>query len=175
MSRFSGSPSIKWALAVLVLPLALFGVACGGRSGSAASTAPAAAATATAPAAGIAQTENENEQTVRISVADWKITGPGGSPIAPVKAGEIRFDIENDGANVHEFVVLKSDADPASFPVVDGTIDEEAAGTSPGEVEDIQPGKSDIGTMRLSPGKYVLICNLPGHYQQGMHTEFIVE
>ena len=147
--------------------------ACGGGSSSATATPPAP--TATTPATAVAQSENENEQIVPVSVSEWKITAPGGGAIASVKAGEIRFNIRNDGTNVHEFVVIKSDAAPGSFPVVDGTIDEEAAGTSPGEVEDIQPGASDVGTMRLSPGKYVLLCNLPAHYEQGMHASLTVQ
>ena len=152
---------------------AVSGWACGGGNSSATATKPAP--TAATQATAISQSENENEQIVPISVSEWKITGPGGAAIASVKAGEIKFNITNDGSNVHEFVVIKSDADPGSFPVVDGTIDEEAAGTSPGEVEDIQPGSSDVGTMRLTPGKYVLICNLPAHYQQGMHAGLTVQ
>ena len=113
------------ALLALGAIAALSGIACGGSSGSATATrSTAATATATVAVTTVAQSENENEQVVQISVADWKITAPGGSAIGPVKPGEIRFNIENDGANVHEFVVLKSDADPASFPVVYGTIDE---------------------------------------------------
>jgi len=30
-------------------------------------------------------------------------------------------------------------------------------------------------TVTLDAGQYQLVCNLPGHYQAGMHTTFIVE
>jgi hypothetical protein len=34
---------------------------------------------------------------------------------------------------------------------------------------------SATGTFDLSAGKYVLFCNMPGHYQSGMSTNFEVE
>jgi len=30
-------------------------------------------------------------------------------------------------------------------------------------------------TLDLAPGKYVLICNVAGHYQLGMHISFTVD
>ena len=29
-------------------------------------------------------------------------------------------------------------------------------------------------TLSLTPGHYALICNIPGHYSSGMHTDFTV-
>ena len=40
-----------------------------------------------------------------------------------------------------------------------------------GEAEDIAPSTSaDPLTLTLPAGHYVIICNLPGHYQQGMNV-----
>ena len=35
-------------------------------------------------------------------------------------------------------------------------------------------GSSQDLKVNLAAGKYVLICNLPAHYKQGMHTAFTV-
>jgi uncharacterized cupredoxin-like copper-binding protein len=43
------------------------------------------------------------------------------------------------------------------------------------EVEDIAPGTSAPLNLTLDPGSYAVICNLPGHYANGMHTTFTVE
>ncbi len=57
----------------------------------------------------------------------------------------------------------------------DGDVDEEGEGvTHIDEVEDIAGGSSESLTVKLDAGKYVLICNLPSHYEQGMHTGFTV-
>ena len=41
------------------------------------------------------------------------------------------------------------------------------------------PGPLNAGTTKtltidLAPGHYAFVCNLPGHYGQGMHTDFTV-
>ncbi len=162
-----------------IAALAAIGVACGGGSSTSNTPTPAKlAATATKPpdpTAGPAPTESEAEQTVAVSLTEWKINGPGGAALGPLKAGEIKFDVHNDGTTQHEFVVIKSDADPASFAIEDGKVSEEAAGESPGEADDIDPGQAKIATMRLEPGKYVFICNVPGHYLSGMRGQLIVQ
>ena len=43
-----------------------------------------------------------------------------------------------------------------------------------GEVSELDPGKSGSLTVTLNPGKYLLICNDPGHYVSGMWAEFDV-
>jgi uncharacterized cupredoxin-like copper-binding protein len=135
----------------------------------------ATVATPASPTAGPAPTESEAEQTIAVSLTEWKITGPAGVALGPLKAGEIKFDVHDDGTTQHEFVVIKSDADPASLAIADGKVDEAAAGESPGEADDIDPGQAKIATMRLEPGKYVFICNVVGHYLSGMHGQLIVE
>ena len=44
----------------------------------------------------------------------------------------------------------------------------------PREVSELDPGASGSLTVALQPGKYLLICNVPGHYASGMWTEFTV-
>ena len=69
---------------------------------------------------------------------------------------------------------LQTDLAADQLPTDDnGDVDEEGEGvTLVDEIEDIQGGSSESLTVNLDAGSYVLICNLPGHYQQGMHTSF---
>jgi uncharacterized cupredoxin-like copper-binding protein len=52
-------------------------------------------------------------------------------------------------------------------------VDEDKAGDK-GEVSELNPGQSGSLTVTLAPGKYVLVCNVPGHYGAGMWAEFDV-
>ena len=91
-------------------------------------------------------------------------------------AGEVTFDITNDAEQTHEFVVFKTDLAPDQLPLnEDGDVDEEGEGVEHiDEVEDIEGGSTESLTVNLDAGNYVLICNLPGHYRQGMHASFTV-
>lgn len=87
------------------------------------------------------------------------------------------FDVTNDAEQPHEFVVLKTDASEDQLPTDEtGNVDE--AGDPRievvDEIEDIEGGSTQSLTAGLDAGNYVLICNLPGHYSQGMHTTFTV-
>ncbi len=55
-------------------------------------------------------------------------------------------------------------------------VDETASGTVIGKIEqsELGSGKSASATFDLSPGKYVFLCNLGGHYQNGMYAGFTV-
>ena len=87
------------------------------------------------------------------------------------------FTVKNLGTIPHEFVVLKTDTPAASIPVTSfegeaNRFDEDAAGTNVGETGDMEPGTTKTVTIDFAPGHYVLVCNLPGHYAAGMHTDF---
>ena len=96
-----------------------------------------------------------------------------------IPAGEVSFRVWNAGMMVHELVVLPRPAGGAGTGVVgsDGRVNEagslgEAARTcGEGAGEGIAPGAASWVTLQLDPGRYELICNLPGHYAMGMFTE----
>jgi uncharacterized cupredoxin-like copper-binding protein len=140
---------------------------------SAATSAPTAAATsastATTPAQGggtgaaIAATEKDFAITLDKTTA---------------AAGQLTFNIQNNGPSTHEFVVIKTDLAPDQLPVDEDefAVDEDAAGlTSVDEVEDIEANTSATLTVNVTAGRYVVICNLPAHYQQGMRAGFSVQ
>ena len=91
-------------------------------------------------------------------------------------AGEVTFEITNEGEVEHEFEIVKTDVAADALPVEGGKADVEAeGGEEVDEVEDIASGADTSLTVDLDPGKYLFVCNLPGHYEQGMVTAFTVE
>ena len=96
---------------------------------------------------------------------------------AKVKAGEVTFDVVNDSKEmIHEMLVapVADPSKPLLFIANDVRVDEEAANDL-GEVSELDPGKSGSLTVTLSPGTYILYCNVPGHYMAGMWTLITVE
>ena len=93
-----------------------------------------------------------------------------------VPAGDVTFDIKNEGPQTHEFVVFKTDLSPESLPTnEDGTVDQEGKGvTHIDEVEDVVSCSAESLDVSLKAGSYVIICNLPGHYASGMRSAFTV-
>ncbi len=90
------------------------------------------------------------------------------------KSGNVTFRIVNSGAIVHEAVVIQTDLAADKLPMnADGDVDEEKL-TSMGEQGDIEAGKTVDLTLNLNPGRYLIICNLAGHFKNGMYTEFVV-
>ena len=89
-----------------------------------------------------------------------------------VPAGEVVFDVVNTGEEVHELVLIKSDLDTAALPPsnVKDEVDEAAIGEFIGAFEDVQTAGLATGALTLSPGRYILLCNLTGHYKGGMVT-----
>jgi uncharacterized cupredoxin-like copper-binding protein len=91
-------------------------------------------------------------------------------------AGKVIFAITNatTSGEKHEFVVVQTDMAADQLPKnADGLVDEEKL-TSFGEQGDIEPGKTVDLAVDLHPGRYMMICNLPGHFNAGMHAEFTV-
>lgn len=87
-----------------------------------------------------------------------------------VKAGEVTFRVTNTSKEtVHEMVVvpIKNVETPLPYNADQEQIDEDAA-RHLGEVAELDPGQSGALTLKLAPGKYALLCDVPGHYMNGM-------
>ena len=94
-----------------------------------------------------------------------------------IPAGDVTFNVTNDGTIVHEFVVFKTDDAEDALPMEsdDPEVNEDDPSlSSMGEVEDVDPGSSKSFSATLEPGEYVGICNVEGHYESGMHIHFTV-
>jgi uncharacterized cupredoxin-like copper-binding protein len=94
-----------------------------------------------------------------------------------VPAGEVTFTATNRSTDtIHEMILVKVNDPkrPLPYVVTDSKVDEDAAGHL-GEVSELDPGKSGSLTMKLDPGTYLLLCNVPGHYMAGMWTTVSVK
>ena len=103
-------------------------------------------------------------------LADYKIT----VNVPSVKAGSTKIGVRNLGTMEHSFQVIKTDLPQDKLPV-DGASAKAKEDGRVGEIASIPVGKSAAVTLDLTPGKYVFICNVAGHYGLGMHTGFTVE
>ena len=129
------------------------------------------AASADTTASDASATTNANaSSTVTVDLAKTSTFSLAPS-VASVPAGKVTFDVKNYGTMIHEMVVVKTEQTPQQLAEPDGTANES---TSVGEVADIEGGASKSFTLKLLPGHYILLCNLPGHYKGGMYAEFTV-
>jgi len=68
------------------------------------------------------------------------------SDYGTAKAGEIMVGYSNEDSVRHTLILAKDDQKVPNFKLVIGA-----------------KGDNDSGTVTLEPGKYVLICDVPGH------------
>lgn len=151
----------RWSqvVGVVVLGLAgLFAVACGGGSSGGTSGGTAAKATS---AGGTTVTAGLKEFAIEL---DTKTA----------KAGAVTFKATNKGTTPHELMVIKSELAPDKLPIKDAKADETGL-TVLGEVAEMASGKTDSKTFEMTAGKYLVICNIPAHYQAGMTIAFTVQ
>ncbi len=77
------------------------------------------------------------------------------------------FAVKNSGATMHGLAIV---AAPAK---VSGGMVDHSAMLAKGK--DLGGGESDTLTADLKPGKYELICHVPGHYAAGQTIPFEVK
>lgn len=102
---------------------------------------------------------------------------------ATVAHGKVTFLVTNAGTIPHEMLVLPltGTQNRGTRPVgrdgradESGSLGEASATCAEGGGEGILPSASGWVTLDLQPGRYELLCNLPGHYRAGMYTELTV-
>jgi uncharacterized cupredoxin-like copper-binding protein len=126
---------------------------------SSSSPAPAAAApAAAAPAA--------TPGKIGVSLKEFSIN----PTVSQAPAGRVTFGVKNSGTVPHEFVVLRTDKPAGSL--LNGAKADETGNV--GETGDLAPGASKKLSLNPKAGHYALICNLPGHYKAGQHTDFSI-
>jgi uncharacterized cupredoxin-like copper-binding protein len=92
-----------------------------------------------------------------------------------IKPGRVTLHAENQSKNlVHEVIIGRDDGAKALPMDAEHTRVIESRVQRLGEIADLAPGKSGNLSLNLKPGTYVLFCNQPGHYQEGMYTKLIV-
>jgi len=107
---------------------------------------------------------------VRITERDFSIAAP-----RVVSPGTVSLRVRNAGPNTHELLVARAGASRMPLRSDGLTVDEEVL--EPRIVGTLGPGApNDVRTLRvhLSPGRYVLFCNMSGHYLGGMRRTLVV-
>ena len=89
-----------------------------------------------------------------------------------VRPGMVTFKVTNLASKiVHEVIVARLPDGTAKLPYDEQTMQvTENSLQAFGSVNEIDPSRSASLTLTLKPGKYMLYCNLPGHYMAGMWT-----
>ncbi|CAB4608883.1 unannotated protein [freshwater metagenome] len=106
------------------------------------------------------------------SVQEWKVNVSA----TKAEAGEVIFAMANYGSIKHEFLVTKTSYEPGKIPLgADDRFDEEDKGISViDEISEWDVNEAKVLTVKLEVGTYELLCNIAGHYGNGMHTTFTV-
>jgi len=100
---------------------------------------------------------------VTIVLDEWKLV----LSQVTTPSGRVTFVVRNDGTMAHEFVVVRSDRHHHLLKVKGGKAVETGR---LGKIPTIPSGTTRRLTLRVLPGKYVLLCNMLGHYQAGQRA-----
>lgn len=123
-----------------------------------------AALTLVASACSSGPPETSEAANLVAEVSDFKIALDHPS----IAAGHVVIGIRNRASMAHELKVIRTDLAPDQLPVGgDAKASEEG---KVGEVLNIASGVTRKLVVELPAGKYVLICNVAGHYQLGMRV-----
>jgi uncharacterized cupredoxin-like copper-binding protein len=91
--------------------------------------------------------------------------------VVHVSPGEVTFRIHNNGPDEHELIIAPDRKGGLPLRRDGITVNEEAIQSSePGSITPQQPGGTESLQVHLAAGRYVLFCNMEGHYLGGMHT-----
>ena len=109
-------------------------------------------------------------ELVRVTEGDFRIAAT-----RRVAAGDIVIRVKNRGPDAHELIVVKTETGRLPLRGDGLTIDEDAVQHDEvGALEPGSPGSVRELHVRLTPGRYVLLCNMSGHYMGGMHRTLVV-
>ena len=104
---------------------------------------------------------------IATTLSDFKIKP------AEADAGPITLDLTNDGPSDHSFFLVRTDLAEDALPITDHLVDLDRLEVV-GQVERIDVEAEASMTVELTSGDYVMLCNLPGHYESDMHAAFAV-
>jgi uncharacterized cupredoxin-like copper-binding protein len=108
--------------------------------------------------------------TVGVAERDFAISAP-----KQISSGDVVLQVHNRGPDQHELIVAPVTASGLPLRADGLTVDEEAlAHHEAGALEPGQSGSVRDLRLHLTPGRYVLFCNMSGHYLGGMHSDLVV-
>lgn len=108
-----------------------------------------------------------------VTLQDFKLS----TSTVDLPAGRVTFAVTNDGPSTHEFNVDRTKLAADALPI--DTTGLFVAENSPllkreGSVESAGLATRHNLTLTLTPGTYVVYCDLEGHYLSGMHVKIRV-
>jgi hypothetical protein len=136
------------AWATLSAVTALIAAGCGGASDRSASSASA----------------------IAVSERDFAIVAPRSLP-----AGEVVLRVQNRGPDAHELLIVRAASGDLPMRSDGLTVAEESLAHR--EIGVLEPAEANAVRdlrVRLTPGRYVLFCNMSGHFIGGMHRVLVV-
>lgn len=107
---------------------------------------------------------------LKVVERDFRIRAP-----RQLAAGNVRLSVYNEGPDSHELIVVREGTRPLPLRRDGLTVDEDAVNHSTAGL--LEPGLPESRrelNLHLTPGRYVLFCNMSGHYLGGMHTTLLV-
>jgi uncharacterized cupredoxin-like copper-binding protein len=109
---------------------------------------------------------------VAVSETDYHIAMP-----TSLRAGQHTIALTNNGKQGHELVLFRTDLRANALPLdANGDVDEESPllhnAVDSGDA--LEPGGTQSIPVKLPPGHYVAVCNLPTHYKFGMKLDVTV-
>ncbi len=120
-------------------------------------------------------------KVVVLRFSDWQIEREGKGPIP---AGDVTFRLINEADRRHEFVIVRLDRRQTRPSLVEGRLDEEQFPEEQRvtEIDEIPPHGEVRTRLHLSPGDYLIFCNIVereheriiNHFGNGMHTHLQV-
>jgi plastocyanin len=106
---------------------------------------------------------------VAVHMQDYKVI----LSVPTIRAGTVKFGVKNEGSMEHSFELIRTDLPFDKLPTTadakakeDGLIK---------QVKSLPVGKVSVVSADLAAGKYVVICNVAGHYQLGMRAALEVQ
>ena len=106
------------------------------------------------------------EPPVKLRMSEYRIRLDRGH----ASAGYFRMDLRNTGKVLHDLAIIKTARTAKQLPVTNGHVSRHGLKF----VHPLDPGEHVVVVFgaNLRPGHYVLICDIPGHYQKGMRRDF---
>ena len=111
------------------------------------------------------------ERVVHVSERDFQIQVRPGR----LRAGPVRVVVRNLGPDRHELLMVRLRGGGLPLRRDGTTVDEEALQRAlAAQLEPTEPGSTHVVEARLRPGRYVLFCNMEGHFLGGMSRVLVV-
>lgn len=107
---------------------------------------------------------------LRVVERDFRISAP-----KEVASGNLALTLVNKGPDDHELIIVR--ATTPRLPLrADGLTanEEKLEPIIARSLEPAGPGTERTFRMKLPPGRYVLFCNMAGHFMAGMRTTLVV-